>query len=297
MCKYINNLLDFVQEIIDIRNNENEKTNKRIKNNESIDIYSRKDILYRGQPSDDYLLIPSIGRGKGHWSDQGIIDYERELIIRAKMEMPHAFKNDMQPIELLALLQHFKIPTRLLDVTENPLVALYFAVSNNYKENGEVFVFSANSSAATFPIMNAIADTYNLTMPTYPISLDDFVKKASERGYWSVDKADGEWIKSVCNHPLFVYAPIHTERQKAQRGRYILFPNEIDVYELHNKESFMPNIKPMEKNDSCIIDRFIIPANSKKRLLAELNLFGISQKVLFADSIDTVCEEIVKEYL
>ena len=51
--------------------------------------------------------------------------------------MPGVFNLDMLPIDLLACLQHYGIPTRLLDVTTNALAALYILCQNLYKLLGE----------------------------------------------------------------------------------------------------------------------------------------------------------------
>jgi len=44
----------------------------------------------------------------------------------------------------IALAQHYGVKTRLLDVTLNPLVALYFAASSNPEEDGYIFFFIEN---------------------------------------------------------------------------------------------------------------------------------------------------------
>ena len=93
-----------------------------------------KGLAFRGQSDKNYKLIPAIGRGRVSPCDVSILDQERNLIEMAKYKLPHIFKSELLPIDLLALLQHYGVPTRLLDVTSNPLVALYFASLNDDNE-------------------------------------------------------------------------------------------------------------------------------------------------------------------
>jgi uncharacterized protein YkuJ len=39
-------------------------------------------------------------------------------------------------------MQHYSLPTRLLDITSNPLIALYFACKSSPEDDGEVIIFS-----------------------------------------------------------------------------------------------------------------------------------------------------------
>lgn len=68
-------------------------------------------------------------------------DFERDVIAEARewgLEW-RSLGGHLNGLELLATLQHYEIPTRLLDFTFNPLIALWFAVEKHDQMDGRVF--------------------------------------------------------------------------------------------------------------------------------------------------------------
>lgn len=156
------------------------------------------ELLFRGHSNIKYQLLPSLARGRTTSCDVTIFNGERNLIELAKCKYPDIFRDDLKPVELLALLQHYGIPTRLLDVTENSLVALYFACFGQPDTDGEVFVFfNKNSHVGNAPVINAIADTYRLTREA-PYSLEHFFNAAVNQSYF----AEHKHIFEICNDKI-----------------------------------------------------------------------------------------------
>ena len=105
-----------------------------------IEVFSEVDF-FRGQSSSDYKLLPSIGRLFQEEQADALLSFEKEIFNDFKRK--YCMFTDTRPKndkEFLFLAQHYGLPTRLLDVTQNPLVALYFACIDSPKLQGEFIV-------------------------------------------------------------------------------------------------------------------------------------------------------------
>ncbi|MFT3831625.1 MAG: FRG domain-containing protein [Opitutaceae bacterium] len=85
-------------------------------------------LWFRGHERIDYMLTPSVLR-RPPGETAAYID-EVSLYRHFQTMNPDAGPRDATAFERLALMQHYQAATRLLDWTENLLVALYFAVRN-----------------------------------------------------------------------------------------------------------------------------------------------------------------------
>ena len=103
--------------------------------------YNNKILLFRGQSDKDYHLIPYVGR-----NPKFLINEEQMFLEFKRYYYLYANNRPQTNIDLLFLAQHYGIPTRLLDWSYNPLVALYFACCSDSTKDGCVYIHSINPS-------------------------------------------------------------------------------------------------------------------------------------------------------
>lgn len=103
--------------------------------------------IYRGEGKPTWALMPKIGRcyhyrKKIDSKSPDKVFYEEIVVFedfkrRATPYLPQSPADDWQ---WLAVAQHHGLPTRLLDWTENPMVAAFFAAFDKYLEDSVIYV-------------------------------------------------------------------------------------------------------------------------------------------------------------
>lgn len=116
-------------------------------------------FYYRGHADRKWKLLPSILRVSNG------VEKEHLLFRDMVAHMPQSFSECKSALDYLVQMQHYELPTRLLDVSTNPLVALYFAcesagdvvarIEAGYKKGGEVFSRFRSQEHANIATMDA----------------------------------------------------------------------------------------------------------------------------------------------
>lgn len=132
-------------------------------------------LFYRGVSNEEYATpdknIPSIYRKSGWIQNEDKMFYE--LVSR----VPEEFKDCQNTFEYLVKMQHYGYPTRLLDITSNPLVALYFACSGDEdnEKDGVVILFNIKKNDIRNYESDRVLLLANLALSKRCITLTDFI--------------------------------------------------------------------------------------------------------------------------
>lgn len=183
-----------------------------LKESESFPSFSLHNIFFRGHASKEWHLQAGIFRNK---------NINEHDCFKAASNRCWTEVSSFTNLEKLIYFQHFGLLTRLLDVTSNPLVALYFACQE-YIENGEYKdgqVRYGSCERFDIKMINIIADIVasNDLEQIYPCK--KWLQKLAKI-YNLKDDVLGEMLSI----PYYIEAPYNSSRITAQRGYLLMTP-------------------------------------------------------------------------
>lgn len=251
-----------------------------------ISINIRKSLYFRGQSNKKWMITPALYRY--HFESE--YKWLKAAEMRTWQETSH-----LSNLNKLIVFQHYGLKTRLLDVTRNPLVALYFACLSSFEKkeiDGVVYYGFKNEYNSVFA--ECLADIlFSLEYHLRDTDTKKYVEeKIIERNV--VAKENLPYLRDILCTPHFIDAPMNNPRISAQQGSFIMAPlltehtgEKKSTYWVHPQYKF----KTGNQNEEDIFfkeDSVIIPATKKKDILIELDDIGINSCTLFRDMEHTL---------
>lgn len=226
---------------------------------------ARDTSWYRGIGSTAHSLTPTIFR---HPKKKGIDELhalEKELSATFEQRSPpfvnQAFKSEW---EEMFFMQHYGIPTRLLDWTESPFIALYFALTSCER--------TASGKPKNDAVLWMLDPVKWNRCALSDISFKGGILDASKEQVKSYSPHAG--LEERKNLPVMIYGTHNSPRIVAQRGMFALFGKSVasmeDSYEEHDFEHGS-------------LHKLIIDKKVRDEIASSLFRKGISDSTIYPD--------------
>ena len=237
-------------------------------------------FFFRGLSKTSYVSLPSIYR------NDSLISNEDRLYHEAIRRNPTEFPDEMNTFDKLVKMQHYELPTRLLDITTNPLVALYFACKDNLRFNGSVLMYPILQEDIQYYDSDLVSILANIakrskTFTMYPEESEDewrgFIRDIENESPNAKNLID----KHIVPGTLCVLPKLNNNRIINQDGAFFIF----GINHTKKQPARLPDLPNI----------ITIKASAKQSILEELDLMGINEASLFPET-DKVMRQIKEEF-
>jgi hypothetical protein len=255
---------------------------------EEIDASQEFSLYFRGHANFSYELKPYIYR------DDNWVQNEDILFKEMVLKCPDEFKDQENTFQMLVKMQHYSLPTRLLDITANPLIALYFACSEGKSklEGGEVVVFKIPKRDIRYHDSDTVSVLANISRRP----ADFGVPRISDEEKFNNSKQMRYLLHEIKQEKPYFEAKI----KRAHLESVICVKPKLDNPRIIKQDgAFLLFGVKGKKNTPAIIDkshlysekRIIVKHLEKSRILDQLHALGITKGSIYPE-IDRVAEHL-----
>jgi hypothetical protein len=239
-------------------------------------------LWFRGSGKATHKLLPSLYRHRTRSTVAQLEPMERELIARFRQRsLPFLTRALADDWDTLFFMQHYGIPTRLLDWTENPFIGLYF-ISSPF--TGKI---TAGRPALSFSSDSAVWVLDPVAWNRHALKHQGF-----DRGVlMPIDEALQGYkplteFADMNVQPVALYGAHNSPRIVAQRGVFTMFGKSTKGME----ETYVSEVFPNNCLLKIVLDRNILPA-----MRASILNNGITESVMFPD-LEGLAREIKRDF-
>ncbi|MBR3167508.1 MAG: FRG domain-containing protein [Erysipelotrichaceae bacterium] len=230
----------------------------------------RNNRVYRGVCDKDYFLCSKLNRICGH-----NLSLEQSILRSFKKYGFADIKEFTSVWQLLAMGQHYGLPTRLLDWSYSPLVAAHFATEDiyMYDRDGVIYSLDLNEAKADLP------DDLRKELDTSGSHV--FTIAMLERHFKTLDE-----LNNYSEKPFYLfYEPASQSDRMA--NQYALFSVCSDT-----SANFA---ELLQETCSNSLYRIIIPKEIKLEIRDKLDYINISERMIYP-GLDGICRWITRHY-